>query len=232
MIDWHSHILPGVDDGSADIEESLSLINSLSSQGVDTVVATPHFYANDESVQSFISRRQKAFDSLVPFLSPDSPDILLGAEVRYYQGISHLEGLRDLRLQNGRILLIEMPMSAWTESMIRELVDITSFGGVRVVLAHIERYLRFQKHGVLSRLLEGGVLMQSNAAFFTSFSTKNKALKLLRNGNIHFIGSDCHNLSSRPPVISKAFEVISNKLGHDFLSQMDSFAHDRLNTRV
>ena len=59
MIDWHSHILPGMDDGSHDVTESLCLINMQMAQGVRTVIATPHFYADDETVASFLDRRKK-----------------------------------------------------------------------------------------------------------------------------------------------------------------------------
>ena len=58
MIDWHSHILPKIDDGSRSLEETLELLKMLKSQGINTVIATPHFYADDESVESFLSRRQ------------------------------------------------------------------------------------------------------------------------------------------------------------------------------
>ena len=65
MIDWHSHILPGIDDGSRDVSESLALIEKLSEQGVDTVVATPHFYADDNSVDAFLEKRNKAYEAML-----------------------------------------------------------------------------------------------------------------------------------------------------------------------
>ena len=98
MIDFHTHILPGVDDGSKNVEESLLMLDSMKNQGVKTVIATPHFYANDESVESFLSRRNEAFSSLKKSLA-DGPEIILGAEVRYYDGISRLEDLKKLRIE-------------------------------------------------------------------------------------------------------------------------------------
>lgn len=223
MIDWHSHILPGMDDGSHDAAESISLVNMQRSQGIDTVIATPHFYANDETVDSFLDRRKKALDLLRAELPEGSPEILLGAEVRYYQGICRMDGLKELRIEGSKILLLEMPMSSWTEYIIRELIEMSGRSSVKIVLAHMERYLTLQTQDTWNRILECGILMQANANFFTSFLTKRKALTLLKEDNIHFIGSDCHNVTSRPPQIGKAFETIKKKLGEDYLHQMNEY---------
>ena len=64
MIDWHSHILPEMDDGSKDVSESLLMLDSLRDQGIESVVATPHFYANDEPVETFLERQKASFDLL------------------------------------------------------------------------------------------------------------------------------------------------------------------------
>lgn len=222
MIDWHSHILPGVDDGSADVSESIALLEELSRQGVDTVIATPHFYANDEPLQSFVERRQKAYEELCSAVTDSNIRILQGAEVRYYPGISRMSSLSDLHIDGGRLLLLEMPMTKWTEYTVKEIIELSSSKNSRLILAHIERYMRLQSAKVWERLYESGAFMQVNASFFTSF-TKRKALKLLRDGGIHFIGSDCHNMSSRPPKLNLAYDLIRNKFGEDFLSQVDEY---------
>ncbi|MBQ5602444.1 MAG: capsular polysaccharide biosynthesis protein [Clostridia bacterium] len=228
MIDWHSHILPEMDDGSRDTAESISMINVLRTQGVGTVIATPHFYANDESVDSFLERRKSAFERLSAELPEGSPEILLGAEVRYYQGINRMADLKALRIEGTKLLLLEMPMSSWTEYMVRELIEMSGRSSIKVVLAHVERYMALQKQSVWNRLLESGILMQVNASFFTSFASKRKALSLLREGSVHFVGSDSHNMSSRPPRVGKAFEVIQKKLGENYLKQMNEYGHSLL----
>jgi protein-tyrosine phosphatase len=212
-----------MDDGSRDVAESISMINMQVSQGVDMVVATPHFYANDETVDSFLDRRKRALDLLKAELPEGPPEIILGAEVRYYQGISRMDGLKALRIEGSKLLLLEMPMSSWTECMIRELIEMSGRSGIKIVLAHMERYLTLQTQDTWNRILECGILMQANASFFASFSTKRKALTLLKEDNIHFIGSDCHNVTSRPPQISKAFETIKKKLGEDYIHQMNEY---------
>ena len=126
MIDWHTHILPGMDDGSCDVAESIAMINMQMTQGVKTVIATPHFYANDEAVESFLERRKQTLEILKAKLPQDAPEIRLGAEVKYYQGISRMADLKALRIEGSKLLLLEMPMSSWTENMIRELLEMSS----------------------------------------------------------------------------------------------------------
>ena len=219
-----------MDDGSNNMAESISLIEMQKQQGVNTVVATPHFHANDESVESFLDRRLKAYIELRKQLPENAPNIIMGAEVRYYEGISRLEGLKKLRVEGSKLLLLEMPMMTWTEYMLRELIEISSKSGVILVLAHIERYLPMQKQDVWDRLINNGVLMQCNASFFTAFTTKRKAVSLLREGRVHFIGSDCHSIEYRPPRIQKAFEVIGKRLGYDFLEQLCEYGYSLLDT--
>ena len=224
MVDFHSHLLPSVDDGSRSVEESLQLLDMLRDQHVSTVVATPHFYANEQSVHKFLQRRQKAYEELVQQRQPDHPHIRLGAEVRYYPGISHLDDLRSLCLEGTRLLLLEMPMTRWTDYTVKELMDIVNARGVTLVLAHIERYRQLQDIRLFERLLQAGVLMQVNATFFTERWTRHRALKMLGNQMIHFIGSDCHGIRVRPPYMGEAMGIIGKKFGDEFLSQMNEFA--------
>ena len=222
MLDFHSHLLPSVDDGSNDMQESLLMLSSMASQGVSKVAATPHFFAGVESVDSFVERRDAAYSSLVKNTFDGCPEIVPGAEIRYYNGIAHLEGLEKLTLQNTRFLLIEMPFQKWTEFSIREICDISNLGKYTVVLAHIERYLKYQSNIVIERLLQNGVLFQCNATFFISGFASRKAFKMLDKMQIHFIGSDCHNMTSRPPNLIKAIDKIAKKFG-------DGFADDFIN---
>ena len=232
MIDWHSHILPGMDDGSKNVEESLAMLKMHAEQKVATVIATPHFYANDEGVSAFLERRAKAYETLKAQLPENAPRILLGAEVRYYPGISRMENLNDLRIEGSKLLLLEMPMAGWTEYMVRELIELSGKSNVRLVLAHVERYLRFQKQSVWDRIAESGILMQVNGSFFTTLASKRKAISLLQEGMVQFIGSDCHNLTDRSPQLGKAFEVIRKKFGDDFLDQIKEYGYSLLATNL
>ena len=228
MIDWHSHVLPALDDGSKSVDESQRMLTALKEQGIACVIATPHFHANRESVDKFLQRRQESYERLMQIDQGSLPQVLCGAEVRYYPGIAKMEGLERLAIDGGGILLLEMPMDKWTEYTVRELCELASTRGLTVVLAHIERYLNLQSGGVVERLCANGLLMQSNASFFNDFITRHKAFRLLMSGNIHFIGSDCHNMKERAPQIGRAYELIEKKLGSEYVSQMREYGYKML----
>ena len=232
MIDWHSHVLPQMDDGSKSLDETLELLAMLSAQGVNTVVATPHFYANDESLESFLRRRQESYKLLSEALPDGAPKILLGAEVSYYSGISHLDGLSKLCIEGTRLLLLEMPFTKWTEHTVREIKEIAAQGNVTVILAHIERYLDMQGEQTFDDLRDYGVIMQVNSSFFNRGSTKRKALKLLANGGIQLIGSDAHNLELRPPTIDSAYNAIEKKFGKELIYEINGYGYFLLGENI
>ena len=229
MIDIHSHILPCIDDGSKSVEVSIKMLNELSAQGIDIVVATPHFYANRNTVEEFLFKREEAYNKLLPYLNSTMPKIVLGAEVKYYEGISRLEDLDKLRIDNSKLLLLEMPMRKWSEYTLRELYELSSRGDLIIVLAHIERYLKLQNKEIISDFVQRGIYIQSNADFFIDFFSRHIALRMLNNNEIHFIGSDCHDLFKRPPRLSSAVDYIRRKNVDKFISKMNSFNHSFFN---
>ena len=223
MVDLHSHILPQIDDGSQSLEESLALLDALRAQGVDTVAATPHFYADSDEPQRFLRRRQQAYERLAAALAGrDAPRILLGAELLYFPGFGHSEALPGFCLEGTRLLLLEMPFQTWSRYMVAEVLDLARSGEYRIVLAHIERYYRRQSRRVWDRLLESGLLMQANADFFLSLSSRALALSLLRRGRIHLLGSDCHDTLRRRPRLGEAAALIEKRMGPQVLADMDA----------
>ena len=217
MLDLHTHILPLMDDGSQSPEESLRMLRMEAEQGVELAVLTPHFYPDREDPQHFLGRRQAAAEKLLDVLQgqTDLPQIRLGAEVRYYDGVSLLEGIEALCVEGTRTLLLEMPFCRWTRRMLDEAGYLRSQRGIQPVLAHVERYLSFQPAGVVAEWGDGGVWMQTNASFFTRWQTSRRALRMLSRREIHFIGSDCHNLTTRRPNLGAAAAKIEKRLGSD-----------------
>lgn len=232
MIDFHSHILPGIDDGSRNVKMSLGMIEELSRQGVDTICATSHFYVSQRTPKHFLERRQEAYELLEPVLPDNAPRILLGAEVLYFPGISRLESLPALCLEGTDVLLLEMPFSEWQEYWVREVCDLALSGEFTILLAHIERYYARQPKKVWDQLLDLDVLMQSNADYFLQqdsifrFRNGSKALKLLKEGRIHLLGTDTHNLTSRPPRMAEARDVIRQALGKRALERIDELGEE------
>ena len=126
VIDFHSHILPGIDDGSKDLETSLEMLRMSAAQGVTDMVATPHFYASKEGFETYLEKRIHAFETLCASRTPDMPRIRLGAEVAFFKGISQAEKIEKLAEQTGRILLLEMPFMEWTDRDIQEVERMAS----------------------------------------------------------------------------------------------------------
>ncbi len=227
MIDLHSHILPAIDDGSADPEMTAALREMLHSQGVEAVVATPHFYAHRDQPEAFLQRRDEALAQL----PKEGIPVLSGAEVAYFDGIGHCAPLQKMTLGNTKLLLVEMPYGDWTERMVREVCDLSLQQGLQPVLAHIDRYrAQFQKYA--GQFAQNSVLFQCNADAFLSWRTRSWALKLLDKGWIHFLGSDCHNLTTRPPRMAEAAAVIEKKLGSDALADLTAFTKEQLGIEI
>ena len=220
IVDMHSHVLPDMDDGAKSVEETLSMLSTAYAQGVRTMVASSHFYADRETPGEFLMRRKRSVDALIAGgYSPDKgyPTLYLGAEVAFFSGMARSPSLPSLCIGGGKGILVEMPFERWTEGVISEVLSIREALGLRPIIAHIERYISYQKRGVLSRLIEGGVLIQSNAEYFIEKKTAKKALKLLLQGGIHLLGSDAHGLSERVPNLGEGIGVID---GHKYGEQM------------
>ena len=143
LTDFHSHILPGVDDGSADPEQSLEMLRMEAEQGICRVVATPHFYPRHDDPVRFLQRRARGAEKLAERIAGESglPELILGAEVHYYPGMSESNVLSQLTIGNGKCIMIEMPGAPWTEKMFRELELIYEKQGLIPVIAHIDRYI-------------------------------------------------------------------------------------------
>lgn len=199
MIDVHAHILPHMDDGSRSTSESLAMLEESTKQGINLVAATPHFYAQENSPEEFLKRRGRSAARLQERWCPGLPELRLGAEVFWFEGMSRWEGLESLCIEDTELLLLEMPFAPWTERQLREVRAVAGRPGITVLLAHIERYLRWQTAEAWDVLVGWGVKCQCNAEFFLHWRTRRRALQMLRGGKIHFLGSDCHNMDSRPP---------------------------------
>jgi protein-tyrosine phosphatase len=228
LTDFHSHILPGVDDGSASVEESIAMLRCLAEQGVTHVIATPHFYPNYDSPERFLRRRADAHVSLLAAMEGqnDLPQISLGAEVLFFRGMSESDLLPQLTIEKKRCILIEMPPPPWSDAMYRELEAVRTKQGLTPIIAHLDRYIGpFRTHGIPQRLSEFPVLVQANAGFFLKSSTASLAMKLLKADLIQLLGSDCHNLTTRPPEMGRAVQRIEEKLGQGTLDRIRDYEH-------
>lgn len=235
LIDFHSHILPKIDDGSGDVQTSLAMLRQEWEQGIGHVVLTPHFYPEHDSPERFLSQREKAACLLQEACAKekDLPQLYLGAEVAYFRGMSESDALQQLCIDHTQYILVELPVSQWDGQIYAELAGIRQKQGLTPIVAHVDRYLpRFGAKRAVSRLLEQPVLIQANAASFLRRGSAGQMLKLLQWGMVHFLGSDCHDLTERAPNLGQAAELIGKKLGDHVMEQFNEMGQSVLQIPV
>ena len=212
--DMHAHILPGMDDGCKTPEESVQVLALCYQQGIRYMFATPHYYPV-ESVESFLSRRQAAWEWLEEYLIKekitDIPQICLGAEVAYRAGLSREEDLAKLCLGKSDYLLLELPLRAWSSEDVRQVKSISLTQGITPVLAHYERYKSLQTAQRYEEMANLDALIQMNAERLTAFSTRGSACRKIRAGRVHLLGSDCHNMEQRKPNLAQAIAYLKHR---------------------
>ena len=229
MFDFHTHVLPKMDDGSKSVEMSLDMLHELSRQGAKGIASTSHFYADQNSPAEFLERRQAAWAKLLPNLGAGVPSIRLGAEVHYFEGIEKNPDIPRLRISGTKILLLEMPVAKWSQRTIASVVDLNHRGDVTVLLAHIERYIELNDREVWDHFLDNDIMMQGSCEFFADKHTRRLAMKMLDAGRIHVLGTDCHNMSSRQPNLEPCLKAIQKKLGSDAVRRIEYYEERLLN---
>lgn len=235
MIDFHTHILPGIDDGSKDAVMSVEMIRAEMGQGVDTFVFTPHFYASHNTPERFVGKRAEAFDVLQDALSETElqPAMLLGSEVFYYPNMGQIDATRQLAIGETGVILVEPPFEKWTVGFYRDIENLNNILGLQVVIAHIERYTNpFNIGKTIERLKNCGALIQSNAEFFVSLEKKRLAFKTFGKNGIDILGSDCHNMHNRAPNMGCAVSALSDRFGTQYIDGFLNSAYDLLNIEV
>lgn len=242
MIDFHTHILPGIDDGSHNEAESIDMLREEQRQGVQRIVATPHFYADRQTVEDFIRYREESAQRLVRALKeavqadPDFrfPLMGIGAEVYFFPGMGRAEKLPQLCVRGTDLLLVEMPFAQWDGQVLRELEDILTKQQMRVVLVHVERYPEFQRDKrvwdqVLEMCRRRELTLQINGgSFLKSRGRRKYCLNLLKEYPQIILGSDCHNMTTRIPNLEEARAVVGKKLGQERVELLDQTAAELL----
>lgn len=224
VTDFHSHVLPGIDDGSSCVEESLAMLRMEAEQGIRHVIATPHFYPRYDNPEHFLEKRSRAEAALRAAMEQETglPELSVGAEVHFFSGISNSDILPQLTIDQKCCILIEMPPPPWSDSMYRELEQIWLRWGITPIIAHVDRYIApFRTFGIPERLASLPVMVQANASFFQNRSAS-MALRMLKKGQIQLLGSDCHNLTSRQPSLGGAVEKIRHRLGQQVIDRICS----------
>jgi protein-tyrosine phosphatase len=217
MIDLHAHILPAVDDGAADLEESLEMVREAAEDGIETVCATPHLLERPSRRQTeFFGER---FSELAAAVDRERLPVrlILGAEIYFQPEMGLLSGHSGLTINGtGRYLLYEFPMQGIPPGA-DEILFQLNISGMIPILAHPERNLSvLRDETVLEPLLKSGTLLQINAGSLEGRfgrQVRKCALSLLKKGMAHFIGSDAHNAADRPVRLSPAVSIAAEVIG-------------------
>lgn len=218
-VDIHTHILPGIDDGSVDWQQTERMLQMQREQGVTDIIATPHFdmelsHQDPDHIRRLVAEANELAEEAAPGLT-----VYPGCEVLYTPGI--MDAYRSgeiLTLADSQYLLVEFfPQSSYRE--IEEAIDLLVREGLTPVIAHVERcYCLVSDYDRLYELTKMGALMQMNSYSLLG-SRFDRRVKLCRRmaqkGFVHFLGSDCHNEEDRPPGMQESYEAIEKFGGED-----------------
>jgi protein-tyrosine phosphatase len=225
MIDIHAHILPGVDDGPETLEEAVQMCRAAADDGVETIIVTPHqrhgFWPNDDRriLQALFKKLRTA--------AGEKPALALGAEIRVDSELLHevdlLPGGSLLALAGSKYLLLEFA-SVSSEPDPRPLVHELIVGGWFPILAHPERIPWFvDQPALVAELVERGALVQLTAGSVTGELGRGPQAccsLLLDEDLVHFVATDMHDATIRPPRLSEGFRAIAKGWGEDRARQL------------
>ena len=224
-VDFHSHVVPGVDDGSKNTDMSLQMLRSMRQQGTDLVVATPHFYMGRTAPEEYLEKISDACYLLreaIEKSGEEVPQMVLGYEVYYFKGISQANFINLFTIGNSSYILLELPTRPLTNADVEDIYRIRANQGLTPILAHVERYLAFEHFDFLQDMIrQGELLAQVNADSLLRWSTRKKALEFLKSGSAQFVGSDAHNIEQRAPHLGEAMAMIEKKAGKELVQRID-----------
>ncbi len=222
--DYHCHVLPAIDDGAKNTDVSVQMLETLYSQGVERVVATPHFYAHREkSVKRFLEKRQQSYDKLISCKNPFK-ELVLGAEVAIERGISELEGIERLAISGTDLILLEFPYGPYADWMSEEIHNIACEYHLTPVIAHIHRYIGYFSKSEMENILKTDAVFQINNEAFGSFREKRFVKALMKSGETFIFGSDSHNMSGRRP----NFDLLAKKTSPECIEASDKLLDEYL----
>lgn len=221
-MDIHTHILPGVDDGSPDMEETLRMLTVAVKEGITHMIATPHYKAgrhnaSAETIYRLVSRVQDlADDNSLPI------QIYSGNEVLFYSEVEDaLAKHKICTLNETEYVLVEFsPKDSYT--YIRNALDSILGMGYQPIIAHVERYECMVKHPEFAaEISQMGVKIQINASSYageTGWRIKRFTHKLLKNRLVDYVGTDAHSSSGRSPTMQKCSKSLYKKFDEDYVN--------------
>jgi len=198
MKDIHSHLLPGIDDGCTDFDESIALLKELEKKGVTEIVLTPHYIKNSKFTCNK-DEKKKIYNKLIKKVKENNIDIklYLGNEIYLDDDILDLLEKKEIEtINNSKYLLIEFPMFTYQATALN-IFDELIHKGYKIILAHPERYpYVVDDIHLLDKYKDMGVLFQGNyESLYDKYGKQSRKTlkKLLKMGYISFLASDTHH---------------------------------------
>jgi len=225
MIDLHTHILPGIDDGARTLEESIKLLRMEIDSGVRTVALTPHYKPNPETLKDFLRRRQDSYKRLLNEVEKQGLNLslILGAEVAYSPNLLDLD-ISELCYEGTKTILIELPMDHYP-SLTREIFYRLMLDGYTPLIAHAERYTYFARNiETLEELVDSGALVQVNANGLLRFGkTRKRVINMIEMDLVHIVATDTHSTELRPPRLGKAKRIVEQKIDKETAQRLVNY---------
>ena len=217
MIDIHSHILPGVDDGARSLAESLKMAEIAAEDGIEKMVCTPHMF-NGLSKNPLVSDVEQRVDELQRAIG-EGLTVLPGNEVHFSIDIANQVGTtRICTLNRQNYMLVEFPTLTVPRSAPKRLMQLCALG-IHPILVHPERNIEIQSRpSLVTELIGQGILIQVTAMSVTGrfgAAAKLCADRLLKHRSVHFIATDAHRPDKRPPILSAARDAAAEIIGTD-----------------
>lgn len=229
LTDLHCHILPGIDDGSKSVEMSVQMVQKEYEDGVRRIALTSHFDGNSGDLDAFLIARKEAFESLKEALQQsdfpmDEIKFKLGAEVMFSPKLLEYD-VSPLCLEGTNVLLIELP-TMYKPYYLTETMYSLVGKGYQLLLAHVERYDYLMNDlDLLTEWVENGILVQANSRSFVEKTEYRKQLiKMTKQGLVHVLSSDAHNMERRKPTLLEGITAINKKASKGKVLEMCSMA--------
>ncbi|MCR1900067.1 protein tyrosine phosphatase [Irregularibacter muris] len=216
MWDFHSHILPNIDDGAKDSNETIKMAKIAVQEGIHTMVATPHYIPFDHEVHKdeILESIKKINEALKRENIPIK--ILPGMEVfADWEILKRIDQGQILTINDTRYILIELPMHNIPDD-IDDLFFEIEVRGLLPILAHPERNRKIQNNqNIVAKWIEKGVLTQINTGSLMGIlgqASQETAGILLKHNMVHLLGTDAHTSGRRSPEIKEAINTIKEIL--------------------
>ena len=223
IFDVHCHILPGVDDGARDERSTERMLNIACEEGIDGIVATPHFeYGQEKETLEGIKKKYSKVRDLWKEMGPDK-ELFLGHEVFYSEGVvDSLKSGIAMTMNDTRYVLIEFGVDVGSSYALKAIRKL-KYAGYYPIIAHVERYPKLRSGKTLQELLEIGAYFQVNASTLCGahgFIEKYRTLRLVKLGLIDFVATDAHNSRARRPELKECKAYLENKVGKEKVRQI------------